>query len=291
MGLHGVFHLSPIKRTEMDINRCVKSLAILTTNRVATLQTNRSSLCNHYKECGYQRSPPHWLRTQEAFPMHLFHRFVLASACTFCVASSQLMPCTGGEPTGLKRPFTDESLKQLPLNIQELSIRGNRGYGNDVVTDNGIPSLHRYKELRILHGVHWSLTDTCLETIGQLPALEELSLDSNKITGKGLHHLLGLKKLRKLNLDFNPLDESWPDVISQIEGLVELRAISSVSPVTDDALTKISRLSRLTILHLHENTRQVTDTGLEAVSKLSNLTFFRLQDSKSRIADCRNCVL
>src|SRR3954469_838306 len=103
--------------------------------------------------------------------------------------------------------FTDADCTRIasPEKLRVLVLRGHMGYGSNAVTDAGIATLTRCKNLRVLSAGGLELSDKALASIGKLTALEELNLDSNKITGMGLRHLRALKNLRRLNLSYNPL--------------------------------------------------------------------------------------
>ena len=131
---------------------------------------------------------------------------------------------------------TDDDLLLLPIELEELSLRGSRGYGADNVTDSGIAHLAKYPRLRVLHAGGLGLTDQCLQSIGKLAELEELSLDSNEITGIGIEHLLRLPKLRKLNLFFNPLNAEVFATLTKLIELQELRVAGHGWSVDDKML-------------------------------------------------------
>ncbi|MGN6133718.1 MAG: hypothetical protein ACTHOU_04415, partial [Aureliella sp.] len=98
------------------------------------------------------------------------------------------------EQTKRLRGFTDEDMLHLPADLQELSLRGSRGYGLDQVTDLGLDCLSRCTQLRVLHAGGLGLTDRCLTSISKLTGLEELSLDSNLLTGENLDCLCSLPR-------------------------------------------------------------------------------------------------
>ena len=179
----------------------------------------------------------------------------------------------------LQKALTDDDLKDLPNELQELTLRGNRGYGIDSVTDAGITHLARYKGLRKLRAGGLGLTDRCFDAIAELSQLEELSLDSNLITGSGLKKLSGLKRLRKLDLNFNPLVEPAFEHLSQLSNLTALEAACSL-PVSDRMLEQCARLRHLESLHLSNSTSGVTDRGLAALSELSQLKNLALNEAR-----------
>ena len=72
--------------------------------------------------------------------------------------------------------------------------------GKTQVTDAGIASLAKFKELRRLHLDNTKITDKALATIANFDHLEYLNLYGTEVTDAGLGHLKGLKNLKKLYL-------------------------------------------------------------------------------------------
>lgn len=171
-----------------------------------------------------------------------------------------------------RQPTTDADLARLPFpeKLEIVVLRGQSGFGIDTVTDTGIAHLSRYPRLRALHAGGLGLTDRVLESIGKLAGLEELHLDSNRLTGAGLRHLTGLKKLRKLNLSFNSLRPDAFATLAQLTGLTHLLVLSGPK-VDDQVLEQCAKLANLEELRLSEDTTAVTDRGIEHLAGLKNL--------------------
>jgi Leucine-rich repeat (LRR) protein len=181
-------------------------------------------------------------------------------------------------PPGFDR-YTDDALKNLPSNIETLSLRGSSGYGVDEISDEGFAEVSRFRELRVLKAGALGLTDAALKTVGDLPNLEELSLDGNHIQGSELHHLTKLKKLKKLNLSFNPLGDEWANLLSQLNTLEELQVVNYDRPLNDTDLQELSKLKNLTRLDLTDKANGVTDAGLAAIASLKSLTSLSLSEA------------
>ncbi len=180
---------------------------------------------------------------------------------------------------------TDDDLLLLPLELEELSLRGSRGYGADNVTDAGIAYLTKYPRLRVLRAGGLGLTDQCFQAIGKLSELEELSLDSNEITGIGIEHLLRLPKLRKPNLFFNPLNAEVFATLTKLIELQELRVAGHGWSVDDKMLEYCSTLSKLETLQLAEYSTGVTDRGLKSFARLPLLKGLSLKGAKQITGD------
>jgi Leucine-rich repeat (LRR) protein len=182
--------------------------------------------------------------------------------------------------------FTDADVAIIPNpnKIEVLILRGQMGYGAAEVTDAGIAHLTRLKNLRVLRAGGLGLTDRSLEAIGQLSSLEELALDSNKLAGLELGRLAGLKKLRRLNLDFNALDrKAIHDIVRALPNLTHL-SLRNAFPVDDDILEACGTLTGLEELNLPENMNAVTDRGLERLGRLRSLKNFELSNPR-RVTD------
>ena len=72
--------------------------------------------------------------------------------------------------------------------------------GKTQITDAGVASLAKFKELRRLHLDNTKITDKSLATLAKLPHLEYLNLYGTGVTDAGLAHIKGLKNLKKLYL-------------------------------------------------------------------------------------------
>lgn len=175
--------------------------------------------------------------------------------------------------------FTDSDIESLPESAESIKLRGNRGYGNDTVSDVGISHLTNLKHLRSLKAGALELTDAACISISKLTQLEELELDSNKITGEGLRSLTALKNLRRLNLNFNPIKEDDLVVLKEFPLLEEFH-LSTTDSIGDATLKACSELPNLQRLILSYETPKVTDEGLKYLSKLKHLKNFSLTNAQ-----------
>lgn len=176
-------------------------------------------------------------------------------------------------------PPAVESPKELPDDIRQLRLR-RRGNSH-----RGVSHFQRLTELWA-----YSINDSLLEEICQLPALETLYLD--RVTAADLSGLGNLNKLRKLIIigatKVNTLEwaagldslsslliENFPRVNS-IEPLGELSRLRGLGveggmwkPMRIDSLEPLGRLQNLEFLFL-TNTR-VKDGSLQPLHRLKNL--------------------
>ena len=187
--------------------------------------------------------------------------------------------CLGLQSTHGVEQVTNETIRNLSIDLEMLSIRGSSGYGNDKIDDDGIEHLRRFPKLKVLKAEALGLSDRSVEVISELTHLEELSLASNNLQGSNLHKLRALKKLKKLNISSNPIHDGWAAEVSQWSTLEDLRASNILSPLTDETFVQLSKLTNLHMLELNENAAAITDVGLAAVSKLTRLQSMTLRDS------------
>jgi hypothetical protein len=95
----------------------------------------------------------------------------------------------------------------------------------------------------VVHVWGAEVTDETLGLLADLPALENVTLASDRITDEGLLHLSKLSNLRRLDLQ--------------------------ASAVTDEGLVYVSRLESLNSLGL--NSKAITDKGLEDIATMDQL--------------------
>jgi hypothetical protein len=94
-----------------------------------------------------------------------------------------------------------------------------------------------------------------------------------------LHHLVGLKKLRRLNLGHNPLRPDCLAVLTALPGLTHL-SVDCSFPVDDGILDVLGKLKNLEELRLPDKTAAVTDCGLEHLSRLKKLKNLKLRQAE-----------
>jgi internalin A len=144
-----------------------------------------------------------------------------------------------------------------------------------------------------------SITDAGLAHLRGLTALKDLDLSFTGATGAGLRHLVGMTRLKKLQLPFGPIADadlvhlkgltalewlqggrSHPDIsdagLAQLEGLVNLKTLSIVSPrITSVGLVAIRDMKRLQRLNL----RHCGITDLAPIRHLAGLTSLNLSSN------------
>ncbi|MFN7292894.1 MAG: hypothetical protein ACK5YR_24660 [Pirellula sp.] len=84
------------------------------------------------------------MKTHGAF-LRLVHFWHFIVVFDFCLASD----CLGLQSTQGVEQITNETVRNLSIDLEILSIRGSSGYGNDTVNDDGIEHLRRFPKLKI----------------------------------------------------------------------------------------------------------------------------------------------
>lgn len=139
-------------------------------------------------------------------------------------------------------PITDDLLDDL-VSLPKLKRIDVWGQSQEF-TANGIKALKESDSLRCLT-LRWvGLSDDCLVGIGECHELEELLIFSNPLTSQGIKHLMGLQKLK------------WLD-------------ISSCNLIDNEALIYIAQLKTLERLNLEDTA--INNHGLEALYGMANL--------------------
>ena len=128
--------------------------------------------------------------------------------------------------------------------------------------------------------------NNALVGISALKNLETLELRSRLGSGVSLEHLIGLTKLRKLNLYRNWIHDNELAILTNIQSLRAL-SLTMCNDLTDQALTHVAALKNLEELYLGV-TRMVTSAGLAHICSPNGLTKLKslsLQRNMSSDAD------
>jgi uncharacterized protein (TIGR02996 family) len=148
------------------------------------------------------------------------------------------------------------------------------------------------------------VTDPDMEYFTALPEVEKIDLTKTGITGQGLRHLAGLKRLHTLyihqtravdlaglaglpslkELGANSLRGAGPDDRLTDEGAAALETLTGLetldlawAAVTDATLRRLAALKRLRALNLYGNDA-ITDDGLRHLAGLTELRILDLED-------------
>ncbi len=115
--------------------------------------------------------------------------------------------------------ITDEGMaeiKNLP-NITDLNL-----YYSEYVTDQGIAAIKNWKRLKRLNLHGTKSSDTALEHIAGITALESLDFGSTLMTDVGLERLTSLPNLKELTMGGNELGDAGLQALRQLPTLTYL---------------------------------------------------------------------
>lgn len=144
------------------------------------------------------------------------------------------------------------------------------------VSDHGLASLGRLKDLRILSLSYTQVTDASLVYVAEMNKLEALSLRDTNISSKGLKHLAKLTRLKSLDLACPQVSDAG---LLHLEGLSQLESLLlDDSTITDTGLEHIGKMAKLEALRL--GSTQISDIGLEHLNGLRHLYWLYLRDTK-----------
>jgi hypothetical protein len=144
------------------------------------------------------------------------------------------------------------------------------------------------------------ISDDGLIHLAGMQSLEFLTLFSDRITGKGIAHLAGPKRLKKLWVSGQVTDD-YLQQVSKLENL-ELLHVYGVDQITDSGLAQVAKLTKLRSLNLGDggwfdsgvqDCMKVTDQGLENLHALKNLKDLELnttEASRAGVEKLRNAL-
>ncbi len=118
------------------------------------------------------------------------------------------------------------------------------------VTDAGLASLTRWKNLQTLVLNRVRLTDNGLAKLATLTKLRELHLSNCRISDAGIAHLRSLGNLRELYLAGTQVTDAG---LASLASMTELEKLDlSRTAITEAGLRHLEKLPKLRIVHLDE---------------------------------------
>jgi Leucine-rich repeat (LRR) protein len=189
-------------------------------------------------------------------------------------------------------------VKVLDLSMTRISDRGLAAlkpmkgvedlnlYYAELITDEGMAAVKGWTRLRRVNLRGTKVTDTTLEHLSGLPAIEFLDAGYAQVTDVGIEHLAQLSALKQLTLGGNKLTDMGLQALRQTPGIQSLdlggqqrtdSGLWQVS-VTDRGMDAIATLSDLRHLRLHSLT--VTARHLRQLAGLKKLETLDLQNCK-----------
>ncbi len=157
--------------------------------------------------------------------------------------------------------ITDDTLKLL-TNLTGLEFIN---LWNTPITDKGVAALKDIRGIYRLHLGKTKITNASLAMISGMTAMEWLGLNEVPgITGQGLVHLEGMRRLRELYLSKSPIDDAGLVHVGQIESLESLHLEGT--PITDAGLAQLTSLSKLKFLDIRST--RITDKAVQQFKAL-----------------------
>lgn len=120
------------------------------------------------------------------------------------------------------------------------------------------------------------LRDDHLAIVAKFTTLTDLSLEETAITGAGLAHLAGLKKLEWINLWNTQIDDPGMTILARLPALQSLPV--GGTQITDAGLLPFKEHKTLRYLGLRNTA--VTDSGVAHLAALPALTELNLRNTK-----------
>ena len=175
-----------------------------------------------------------------------------------------------------------EKLKTLPK-LRELDIEETKFITPRGLTNLGqLPALERLSLYHVNEGES-GLGDAALRNVSQIRTLRNLSISESGVTDDGMRALAGMTQLAGLSLGGNSLTDTGLKYLTGLTNLLELDLsqtmwVHSHMEITDDGLTNLSNLTKLRSLWIG-GLGNVTDVGLKHLSRLTELRNFAFAGS------------
>ncbi len=168
-----------------------------------------------------------------------------------------------------KGQATDEGLKTLSklIDLEVLFV-----LDAERITDQGIADLAGLKKLKSVCLESSKLTGDSLAVFGQLPAIEELSLQGNSIDDDGLKHLANIKGLRSLWVGRNKAVITDKGA-RHLANLTEMKELDlQGANLTDEGVIALKELKQLRRLDVSTKSGAITDACIESLLEKPKLT-------------------
>lgn len=228
--------------------------------------------------------------------------------------SAAIALMAGGQATGLdaRGQMTDAVLDQLSRvnSIRELQLANSKA-----LTDDGFRHLARLQQLRHLDLSATAVTDSALEVLGALPALESVNLSWTRITDAGVAHLAACERLRRVYLTGTlagdgslralagkpdlavlhtgvgvtdrgvrllqefPVFRHWQggaSTIGLLSGDAQPNQLALRGAITDDGIAALRGLDGLFALSLDDEELTISARGLASLATLEHLSWLSI---------------
>ena len=163
------------------------------------------------------------------------------------------------------QPITGDGLGQWPAPEKLVEFYA----GSTALDDSVTAALSEMSTLKKLRLSSTEVGDATVFAIAKLQQLEELDLSGCKsLSAASIESIVGLPKLRKLNLYDTPIDDDAIALLRQASSLEWLNL--DKTSLTDSGVEKIIGLDKLDFLHL--GSTKITDAAAASLAKLTGLS-------------------
>lgn len=163
---------------------------------------------------------------------------------------------------------SDEGLRSLVgLNLKQLNV------ANTGITGAGVPLIATFKDLEVLDVSGLSLADADLALLAQLPALRDLTISGNHITGSGFARF---KHLQRIVANSNPIGDEAVSLVTKLCDLTEVDLSDTL--ITEHGGVFLAGEQNLSSVKL--NRTMIGDQTAKALVKLPNLKVLSLDETK-----------
>lgn len=114
------------------------------------------------------------------------------------------------------------------------------------ITDSDLDVIQRIPAVEILRLSDTHITDAALVNLRRTPNLRELNVANTKVTDEGLRHLKGLRRLRSLRLEGTLITDAAMDALAEHPKLRDLNI--SNTQISTDALDRFCVFTKLRTL-------------------------------------------
>ncbi|MDG2467964.1 MAG: hypothetical protein P8M80_01675 [Pirellulaceae bacterium] len=196
---------------------------------------------------------------------------------------------------GLKSIGQMKSLEVLGMNDTRIDDEGMQAintleklkevsFGRTAISDFGIMQLTGSTGMKKMVLRDTNITDEALKFIGQLKNIEVLDLSECSSPGPtdiGIEELVGLPKLKDLNLWSTKVGDGAVEAIVKIPNLVRLNL--DATKISDASMAFLPSLENLTWLHI--GSTKITEKQISELYKLSKLKYLNLSFTEASFSD------
>lgn len=152
------------------------------------------------------------------------------------------------------------------------------------VADFGIMQLTGATNMKKMVLRDTNITDEALRFIGKMKQLEILDLSECSSPGpsdNGMEHLLGLQKLKDLNLWSTKIGDAGVAAIAKIKSVVRLNL--DATKITDACMADLNKMTQLSWLHI--GSTKISEKQIDKLYDLNKLKYLNLSFTEASFSD------